>query len=110
MQWLSRLTRYQETWVRVPVGAFNQFLSEEYVERGKKEKRCPYTYMYVPFYCHICVSLLASFIVLNQERNLSFVSRGAIYAGVSIATTFEVQKASCHFLIKSDVISMFQGQ
>ena len=77
--------------------------------KGEKRKKIP-IYLYVPFYCHICVSLLASFIVLNQERNLSFVSRGAIYAGVSIATTFEVQKASCHFLIKSDVISMFQGQ
>ena len=66
--------------------------------------------MYVPFHCHICVSSLATFIVLNQERNLPFVSREAIYAGVLIATTFEVQKVSCHFLIKSDVISMFQGK
>ena len=31
--------------------------SEDYIER-KKEKRYPYTYMYVPFNCHICVSPL----------------------------------------------------
>ena len=26
--------------------------------RRKGKKRCPYTYMYVPFHCHICVSPL----------------------------------------------------
>ena len=54
---LYDLRSCNQTWVQVPVGAFNQFFSKEYVER-EKEKRCPYTYMYVPFHCHICVSPL----------------------------------------------------
>ena len=39
-----------------PGRGIQPIFSEEYVEREKEKKRCPYTYMHVPFHCHICVS------------------------------------------------------
>ena len=87
VQWLSRLTRDQETWVQVPVGAFNQFFRKN-TSKGKKKKRCPYTYMYVPFHCHICVSSFIFLLLSFNQRNfilLKLLKKNPSYIAFSFA-------------------------
>ena len=61
-----------------PSRGIKPIFSEKYVER-EKEKICSYTYMYVPFHCHICVSplfenpdgFLGGYAYSNEEKNWS---------------------------------------